>query len=307
MSVPALAALVAPPLDPVSSLLFGRHKHEQMTYLPACSENTTEGNQLSPHLGQDHGQGYSHSTFGVPTAATQSLCLPFNVAIEPITPATVPSFRRLIGLLLPIRYPDKFFAESVANVTTSSLARVATWHEGTPSTKRKRDEASLNVKTDRNDGIPSQDMFSTPISGQQKDGSRTVVGGIQCRIEQLPFHPSQPTSSTTSDPLTETRTYCYIQTLALLSPYRSRGIAAALLEVIVTTLCREQCYAGTTSVYAHVWEENEEALQWYVKRGFRVSKEVLKGYYRRLKPDGARVVWRDLGVNDHLRAQSRGN
>ncbi|KAI4281795.1 MAG: hypothetical protein L6R38_003424 [Xanthoria sp. 2 TBL-2021] len=277
-----------------------------MTNLQICSDKTTDGSQLSSFPEQDHGQASCHSAFGVPTAATQSLCLPSNVAIEPITPATVPSFRRLIGLLLPIRYPDKFFAESVANATPSSLARVATWYEETPSVKRKRDEASSNVEAKPKDATSSQNTFSTPTSAQQKDALRTVVGGIQCRIEQLPFHPSQPTSSNTSDTLTETRSYCYIQTLALLSPYRFKGIAAALLEVIVTTLCKEQCYAGMTSVYAHVWEENEVALQWYVRRGFQVSKEVLKGYYRRLKPDGARVVWRDLGVNDHLRTQSRG-
>ncbi|KAL8760113.1 MAG: hypothetical protein Q9199_000250 [Rusavskia elegans] len=277
-----------------------------MSSLQTCFDKTTDGSQLSSFPEQDHGQASSHLAFGVPTAATQSLCLPSNVAIEPITPATVPSFRRLIGLLLPIRYPDKFFAESVAIATSSSLARVATWHEETPSVKRKRDEASSNLAAKPKDATSSQKTSSTPTSAQQKDALHTVVGGIQCRIEQLPFHPSQPTSSNTSDTLTETRSYCYIQTLALLSPYRSKGIAAALLEVIVTTVCREQCYEGTTSVYAHVWEENEVALQWYVRRGFQVSKEVLKGYYRRLKPDGARVVWRDLGVNDHLRTQSRG-
>ena len=277
-----------------------------MTNLQTCSDETTDRSQLRSRSDQDHGQASSHSAFGVPTAATQTLYLSSNVAIEPVTSATVPSFRRIIGLLLPIRYPDRFFTESVANTTSSSLARVAIWHEGAPLVKRKRDNASSIVEVKAEDITSSQRASSIPKSVQQQDALSTVVGGIQCRIEQLPFHPAQPTSPNKADTLTETKSYCYIQTLALLSPYRSKGIAAALLEVIVTALCREHCYAGTTSLYAHVWEENEEALQWYVRRGFQVSKEVLKGYYRRLKPDGARVVWRDLGVSDYLRARSRG-
>lgn len=44
-----------------------------------------------------------------------------------------------------------------------------------------------------------------------------------------------------------------------------------------------------------MWEGNEEGLQWYLKRGFKVRGEVLKGYYRRLRPGGARVVVMEVG------------
>ena len=71
-----------------------------------------------------------------------------NVTIEPITPGTVTAFRQVITVLLPVRYPDKFYAESVANTGSSSLARVALWHE---------------------DGL---------VTGK-------VVGGIQCRLETI--------------------------------------------------------------------------------------------------------------------------
>ncbi|KAL8679083.1 MAG: hypothetical protein Q9186_004623 [Xanthomendoza sp. 1 TL-2023] len=248
---------------------------------------------------------HAQLNFGIVGAATGPH-LSTNVAIEPITPATVPSFRRIIGLLLPIRYPDKFFAESVANVTPSSLARAATWHERTRPAKRKREELSLPEERDSNPLYPPLDASNAPGNSlKAEEASGIVVGGIQCRMEQLPYHPSLTTSSRVSDGAIGSKNYCYIQTLALLSPYRSKGIATALLEAIITTLCLEHCYTGTTSIYAHVWEENEEALEWYSRRGFHVSREVLKGYYRRLKPDGARVVWRDLGVNDHLRCQSK--
>lgn len=252
---------------------------------------------------QSHARASPHSAFGVPNIAKHKLDVSCNVVIEPITPETAPSFRRIIGLLLPIRYPDKFFAESVANATSSSLARVALWHQGTP--KRKQDDASAVGQARLQGSVSSQRPSLTLNIEEQKDTLRTVVGGIQCRIEQLPCHPSRSTSSDNPRTLSGVKSYCYIQTLGLLSTYRSKGIAAALLEVIIRTLCTEPCYAGTTSIYAHVWEEHEEALEWYIKRGFQVNEGVLKGYYRRLKPDGARVVWRDISVNDYLRAQTR--
>ena len=51
------------------------------------------------------------------------------------------------------------------------------------------------------------------------------------------------------------------------------------------------------AVGAHVWEANKDGLEWYRKRGFReVGRE--NDYYRRLKPSGAVVVQRDVGVMD---------
>lgn len=51
---------------------------------------------------------------------------------------------------------------------------------------------------------------------------------------------------------------------------------------------------GAVSVYAHVWVENDEALEWYRRRGFTVDENVEEGYYRKLKPGGARVVRREV-------------
>lgn len=113
-----------------------------------------ESNPQGDHEGANHnggaGPGSQYATGPVddlkpslPTVAQtvfRSQQLPPNVSISPITEATVSSFRRIIGLLLPIRYPDKFFAESAANPTSSSLARVAIWHERPPPAKRKQEE-----------------------------------------------------------------------------------------------------------------------------------------------------------------------
>lgn len=50
--------------------------------------------------------------------------------------------------------------------------------------------------------------------------------------------------------------------------------------------------------WAHVWEKSEEALEWYVKRGFVVDEQVVGGYYRRLNPAGARVVRLGMGERE---------
>ena len=56
-------------------------------------------------------------------------------------------------------------------------------------------------------------------------------------------------------------------------------------------------------VYAHVWEANGEALEWYVGRGFLVEGAVVEGYYRKLRPSGGRVVRRRVGVEDWVGAE----
>ena len=66
-------------------------------------------------------------------------------------------------------------------------------------------------------------------------------------------------------------------------------MAGRLLEAVVGR--------GVREVYAHVWEMNVEGIGWYARRGFEVGA-VVGGYYRRLRPDGARVVRRRVGVGE---------
>jgi ribosomal protein S18 acetylase RimI-like enzyme len=103
-----------------------------------------------------------------------------------------------------------------------------------------------------------------------------LIGAIRCRI--LP-------AST-----------LYISTLGLLSPYRSHGVATHLLQRIIVKASKEH---GVKSVTAHVWEANDDGLQWYKKRGFEIiGKE--DGYYRKLKPHGAVLMRKWIGVVDLL-------
>ncbi|ORY12318.1 acyl-CoA N-acyltransferase [Clohesyomyces aquaticus] len=119
---------------------------------------------------------------------------------------------------------------------------------------------------------------STPPSNPPSNDAEKphLIGAIRCRL--LP-------SST-----------LYISTLCLLSPYRSHGIATHLLQAIVMKAAREH---GVKCVTAHVWEANDDGLEWYEKRGFEtLGKE--EGYYRKLKPGGAVLVRKWIGVGDFL-------
>lgn len=114
-----------------------------------------------------------------------------------------------------------------------------------------------------------------------------LVGAIRCRLFAHPPGDSKSKARIDGPML-------YLSTLVLLSPYRGYGIAAHMLDNLIRSAVEDY---EITSVGAHVWEANEEGLEWYRKRGFReVSREI--GYYRRLKPQDAAVMLRDVGVMD---------
>ena len=197
--------------------------------------------------------------------------LPPKVYTEPITSSTLASYRRLITLLLPIRYPDRFYKDSVVNITDSSLARVAIWQE-----------------TDARTSLHMSELSDS--HGNHATSEKKVVGGIQCRLEDVPS-------------VAAGERHLYIQTVGVLAPYRQLGIATYLLEDIISTIIDH--YENVTSVYAHVWEANTAALEWYIQRGFSIENESLEGYYRRLKPSGARIVRRRITIEDHVAARER--
>ncbi|OAP61436.1 hypothetical protein AYL99_03639 [Fonsecaea erecta] len=121
--------------------------------------------------------------------------------------------------------------------------------------------------------------------------SRTIlyasqpVGWIRCRLE-----PCSPNSSLISQ-LHPPPSQIYIQALTLLSPYRGLGLATLLLDTVLSST-RAQA-ADTVCIFAHVWEKNEEALEWYAKRGFK-RVMLVDQYYRKLRPSGAWIVRKEL-------------
>ena len=132
------------------------------------------------------------------------------------------------------------------------------------------------------------------------DPEPKVVGGIICCLEDPVSHEFRLTDA----PLDTSRCYdIYIQSLALLSPYCGKGLAAeALRRVVDAATSHPRLRIG--SIFAHVWTNNTEALNWYSSRGFYREKEVVHGYYRRLKPDTAWIVRRRLTPTDYLGAST---
>jgi N-alpha-acetyltransferase 50 len=189
-----------------------------------------------------------------------------NVTISPVTADNVTQFQRLITLLLPVPYSDKFFKEIINDEIVSSISLVALWSNGPTSIPR-------------------------------------VVSGIRCRL--LASSPSTKQPSTTAkllqaafptDPQVPTQPSLYISTIATLSPYRGHGLATALLRQVTARGIEDY---DVTTVTAHVWEASEEARAWYAKLGFQEVKFEPE-YYRRLRPTGAWLLERKICPSDLL-------
>jgi len=136
--------------------------------------------------------------------------------------------------------------------------------------------------------------------GEEHHVEGDVVGAIRARLEDDPLHTEPETVTNASENSVANtanvttrvlrRKRLYIQTLLLLSPYRSHGVAAAMLSSLLSTLHTLEGDLDNVAVQAHVHETNTEALEWYQKRGFTVQEKVVENYYRRLKPSGAWIV-----------------
>lgn len=187
--------------------------------------------------------------------------LPSNVELRACTQADLPALKRLLSLLLPIPYPAHFFREILEDPVTADLTLLAFWHD-------ERGDAAAEPKA-------------------------TLIGAIRCRLlTRMPGGADESTARASSTTTTNTTPVAgdapllYLSTVALLSPYRSHGIATHLLDALVRRAAEKH---GATRVGAHVWEANADGLAWYARRGFReVARE--PGYYRRLSPSGAVVV-----------------
>lgn len=202
-------------------------------------------------------EGSKPSSFHNPRALGPS------IQLRPCIPADIPLLKQLNSLLLPIPYPDSFYRETLEDSTISNLTVVATWQDAATDKAR-------------------------------------VVGWLRCRLlnydDPLPSSqkrgPSQLVQSSGEN--VTTRPLLYLSTLTLLSPYRSLGIATALLHAVVVRAV--QLY-NIDSVGAHVWTANDDARAWYAKRGFvEIGKE--DKYYPRLEPQSAVVLRRRIGVGD---------
>ncbi|KAK2627121.1 hypothetical protein QTJ16_003087 [Diplocarpon rosae] len=193
--------------------------------------------------------------------ATRTPILPPQATISSIQQLHIQPLRRINALLLPIHYPDSFYH------------KILSPDPPTPS-----------------NGFSRAILWTDPTTQETK-----VVGGVVCRLD-----PALSESSTAQNPVYTPDAYdIYVQSLVLLSPYRGKGLVAAVLNEIIEA-ATQQNEIRIDSLYAHVWTKNEEALDWYAARGFKREEPVIHGYYRRLDPDTAFLYRRRLVPSDHL-------
>ena len=186
--------------------------------------------------------------------------LPPNVTIMRCSKDHIKSFHRLNALLLPIQYPDAFYKETLEDEVIASITRVVLW---TPTDSLRNGNSVV-------DQLPSQ------VESEDK-----VVAGIRCRLLASPPH-----MPSTNEP------NLYISTIGVLAPFRQLSLGSHLLEEIFQVAVDDY---GLTTVYAHVWEANEDGLEWYLKRGFTILRQEV-GYYRKLAPrTDAWLIKRDIG------------
>lgn len=134
---------------------------------------------------------------------------------------------------------------------------------------------------------PAAAMISrVALSAVEATSASIPVGWICCSLEPYPEIISPPH---TIGPISN---QIYIKALCLQAPYRSMGIATALLDSVLQqqdVLKRH----NIQFIFAHVWESKEEVLDWYKKRGFE-QQTLVEGYYRKLRPSGAWLVKKDM-------------
>ncbi|WEW56751.1 acetyltransferase (GNAT) family protein [Emydomyces testavorans] len=235
---------------------------------PPPPSNTPQRVSTTPTKPAVNLEPYPHPPQSFPTPHPR-------VTIDPIKTAHIPSLMRITGLLLPIRYPTSFYSATITDPLIASVSRVAIYH----------DHPVTGVT------LPENTFAESSSSAAEK-----VIGGIRCRLEPLLVDSGCKGG--------RAATNLYIQTLHLLSPYRGKGIAASSLYSLIydgptsTTSMRTVSalvkHYNIRTVTAHVHETNEEALQWYIARGFTVQDGVIEGYYRKLKPGGAKIVKLEL-------------
>ena len=183
-----------------------------------------------------------------------------RAAIIPIQPAHVTSIKRINGLLLCISYPPWFYQQLSPPTSYSSYSRAIMW-------------------TDKPGATP------------------TVIGSLITRRDPV----TEFKRTGAKEGVKPDDTALYIAALTLLSPYRSKGLAQAALESVIRQIVATsptQEAGGIKSLYAHVWTENTEGLDWYAKMGFHKEGSPVEGYYSRLSPTTAWVLRRHIGVAD---------
>ena len=110
------------------------------------------------------------------------------------------------------------------------------------------------------------------------------VGVVACRLEP------QPEGAPAGKRL-------YVMVLAVLAPYRDRGLGSLLLQQVVAAVegGKVKGAEDVREIYCHVWEQNAGAQRLYERFGFMADKERVMNYYKRLENPHAVTLRRAVG------------
>lgn len=205
----------------------------------------------------------NHFTQGTAPLSPPPIALSSSASLVPVTASYIPTLRTLNQLTLPVQYGDRFYTAVLSNAPGDSglYSRVILSHP------------APNIRTPNPDSI--------------------FAGAVVCRTEVSPF---QSTRS-------ENELALYLQSLALFSPYRGQGLMTMAIEAILCHAAHNPPAPGKriTDAYVHVWTENTDALEWYMKQGFeKVGTKPLESYYHKLRPSTAWVLRRRIRIADLL-------
>ncbi|KAH9931107.1 acyl-CoA N-acyltransferase [Epithele typhae] len=87
-------------------------------------------------------------------------------------------------------------------------------------------------------------------------------------------------------------TKLYLMTLAVLAPYRSRGIGARSLQQLVDSAAA-YTPRKITSIYLHVQVSNDDAKRFYERHGFK-EVGLYTNYYKKITPHDAWILQREI-------------
>lgn len=105
-----------------------------------------------------------------------------------------------------------------------------------------------------------------------------MVGAVCCRID-------------TTDPNARR---LYIMTLGCLASYRRLGIGTEMVKHVLDYVSSKD--SNFDSIFLHVQVNNQDAIEFYQKFGFKIL-ETRKNYYKRIEPPDAHVLSKSLKKN----------
>lgn len=123
-------------------------------------------------------------------------------------------------------------------------------------------------------GVSQVVRLSNPKSGQTG-----LVGGISCRLE-----------NTLDGPI------LYIITLGVLAPYRNLGLGSQLLTRCLDRVC--SWLPEVREAKLHVQVNNDDAIRFYEKHGFRIVERI-ENYYIKVEPRDAVLLQKRLSTGGH--------